>query len=446
MNLSELQKILNGEIFGQDVTIQNLTTDSKTANAGDLYVARKGANLDGHDFIAEAVSHGAIAAMVERKIAIDLPQIIVPNSTKALGILAAWKRRNFHNPVLAITGSCGKTTTKEVLANILRQTADVFVNIKSFNNAVGLPLTMWHLKPEQKFAVIEVGANHHGEISALMQLVKPVKVAAITNAEACHLEGFGDVPGVARAKAEIFEGLATDGIAILNRDSDYFSYWQSIIKGKQSLSFGLTPQADIYAENLTFKHEYCEFTLHTPTGSCPILLALPGKHNIMNALTAVAAAYAVGVDLENIKNGLEQARPVMMRQVVHVGFNDAKIIDDTYNANPKAVAAALEVLMRENGRKIFVFGGMRELGDESAKWHNYIGKLARDLGVEALFVCGQFADDTAKGFGSAANVFVSQDELVAALKPILDNNSVVLVKGSRGAEMEKVVAQLKMKE
>lgn len=443
MRISEISVILDATLYGQDVVIENLTTDSKNVKPGDLYIARKGASLDGHDFVAEAQAKGAAAAMVERRLALEFPQIVVSNSTEALGMLGAWKRRNFNHPVLAITGSCGKTTTKEMLAAILRECGAVFVNIKSFNNAVGLPLTLWHLKPEHDYAVVEIGANHHGEISALMQLIQPVHVAAITNAEACHLEGFGDIAGVAKAKAEIFTGLNADGVAVLNRDSDYFDYWLSAIGSRNHLSFGMHSNADVTAEKIDCSLTAAmQFVLQTPQGAIAITLPHLGKHNIMNALTAAAAALAIGAPLTAIQRGLAHSAPQNMRLVVRPGYNDARIIDDTYNANPKAVAAALEVLLQQSGEKIFVFGGMRELGSEAAKWHYYIGQLAKTMGVKELFVWGQFATDVAQGFGKAAKVFTTQDELTVAVRSILDNTKVVLVKGSRGAEMENVVRQL----
>lgn len=442
MKLSSIANILNAELLGSDVEVLGLTTDSNTVKKGDLYIARKGARLDGHDFIAEAKEKGAGAAMVERFIDVNIPQIKVFNSTQSLGKIARWKRENFNNPILAITGSCGKTTTKEILASILKNLGKVFVNIKSFNNAVGLPLTLWSLQVDDKYAVLELGANHPKEISSLVNLIKPIDVAVITNAEACHLEGFGSIFGVAKAKAEIFEGLSDSGFAILNRDNEYFDYWRKNIH-KNCLSFGLNSKADVVAENLIFDpNGFASFDLVLPLERHKVDLPLTGTHNVLNALAAAAAASAVGVNGEIIKLGLENSKPVMMRQEIYVGYNGATIIDDTYNANPKAVAAALEVLARYSLTKVFVFGGMRELGSEASKWHYYVGKLAKDLKVSSLYVCGEFADKVAEGFGKNSYIFSNQDDLVAALKTILDDNKVVLVKGSRGAQMEKVVARL----
>jgi UDP-N-acetylmuramoyl-tripeptide--D-alanyl-D-alanine ligase len=444
ISFKAISKILGVTYFGADAEVLGLSTDSKNIKSGDLFVARKGATRDGHDFLAEAQAKGAVAAIVERQITSNLPQIIVPSSEQALGKLATWKRHNFTNPLLAITGSCGKTTTKEMLASILRYCGDVFVNIKSFNNAVGLPLTLWNLQPEQKFAIIELGANHHHEISYLVNLIKPLNVAVITNAECCHLEGFGSLDGVARAKAEIFEGLAPNGVAILNRDSDYYSLWRDIIGSKEHLSFGLQTDAAVSANKLQFDSDgKANFVLHTPFGSAMVNLPHCGKHNVMNALAAAAAATAVKTPLTAIKKGLENSYPVNMRMVYHIGLNGARIIDDTYNANPKAVAAALEVLALQSGEKIFVFGGMGELGNEAAKWHAYVGKVAKDLAIGSLYVCGKFAAEVANAFGAHANVFSGQEELITALKQVLNSKSVVLVKGSRGTQMEQVVAQIK---
>ncbi|MCL5261375.1 MAG: UDP-N-acetylmuramoyl-tripeptide--D-alanyl-D-alanine ligase [Gammaproteobacteria bacterium] len=444
MKLSKLATILNAELKGVDVEFFGINTDSREIKPNDLYIARKGNALDGHDFLGQAKTHGASGAIVERFIHIDdLPQIKVQDATLALGKMAAWQRVQFKNPLFALTGSCGKTTTKELLAAILRTQGEVLVNVRSFNNAVGVPLTLWNINPSQKFAVLELGANHFSEISYLANLVQPIHVAAITNAAPCHLEGFGDVAGVARAKAEIFAGLAANGTAVLNSDDEYYSYWQKIVATHTKVIFGFKSKADISATNITFDAAMrALFQLKLPETTVEVALPLLGKHNVMNALTAAACAYAIGINPEAIKFGLENVIAVKMRLNLQTGLCGAKIIDDTYNANPKAVAAALEILVEQPGEKIFVFGGMRELGEDAEKWHRYIGQLAKELQIDALYVCGEFAKVVSDSFGSAGFAFKTQEELIPALQKNLDANKVVLVKGSRGAKMEKVVQAL----
>lgn len=475
MKLSTLVSILNkveavglsrnfhATLVGEDVNFIDITADSAEINAKGLFVARKGTKLDGHDFIVVAKEHGAVAAIVTRFIDTQLPQVLVTDADEALWRIGLWQRQQFNNCMLAVTGSCGKTTTKGMLAAILSHCGRIFASKKSFNNAVGLPLALWSLQPEADFAVLEVGANHHGEIAKLMTMLQPVQVAIITNAEACHLEGFGDVAGVARAKAEIFQGLAPDGVAILNADDQYCQYWQNVVGvdnfdtrplskcAPAIVTFGIQSNvAMVRAIDIELDMIGCaEFTLLLPKNpsfnkqpSIRIKLQLPGTHNIMNALAAAAAASAIGIGIDVIKLGLETMIPVGMRMVVHVGTSGARIIDDTYNANPKAVMAALEVLMQQSGEKVFIFGGMRELGSEAAYWHSYIGKFAKDIGVDNLYVCGKFSGLVADAFGEGALAFQDQTGLVAAIRSQLNAAHVVLIKGSRGAAMESVVAAL----
>jgi UDP-N-acetylmuramoyl-tripeptide--D-alanyl-D-alanine ligase len=444
MKLSFLAELLNADLLGQDVAFNGIATNSKEVNSDDLFIARCGTNLDGHEFVVEAQKLGAPAALVERKLAVDIPQVIVANTTEALGKLGAWKRRQFSGKLLAVTGSCGKTTTKTMLAAIMQNFGKTLVSVKSYNNNVGIPLTLWNLNADYDYAVLEVGANHHGEIASLTQLIQPLDVAVICNAEPCHLEGFGDVSGVARAKGELFQGLSSLGVGIINADNDHYNYWRKLLHGHRYLSFGVKNPADIVANNIIVDDSgQPQFMLQLPSGSCDIKLSVFGVHNIMNALAAAAAAYAVDIPITAIKAGLENTAPTAMRLVPQTGYAGARIIDDTYNANPQAVAAALEVLLLQNGKKVFIFGGMRELGDAAKYWHSYVGKLAKDLGVQELYVCGQYSDLVAQAFGSNAYAFQRQEELITAVQVILDENTVVLVKGSRGAMMEKVVKALK---
>jgi UDP-N-acetylmuramoyl-tripeptide--D-alanyl-D-alanine ligase len=285
-----------------------------------------------------------------------------------------------------------------------------------------------------------MGMNHFGEIEYLTKLTRP-NVAIITNAAASHLDGVGDVAGVARAKAEIFLGLARDGTAILNRDDQFFNYWREQIRQHKMLSFGFHPEADIkvtlHEAGLT-QH----LTLHTPKGDIDIYLPLLGKHNVQNTLAAAAAALAVGVDLNVIKKGLECIVPAPGRMQMHTLANGVKIIDDTYNANPFSLQAAVDTLATFSGKKVLVLGDMKELGNDTKSLHMNAGKKIRDAGIDHLFTYGELSTNTAQAFGEGAHHFTDQDKLVSAVKPLLQNTTTVLIKGSRSMHMEKVVTGL----
>lgn len=446
MKLSDIIKILKTQavLEGSDAKFANLNTDTRNLSAGDLYIALRGDNFNGHDFVQMAEKLGASGALVDHKIFANLPQIIVPDVRLALGAIGAWQRNQFDIPLIAITGTCGKTTTKEMIASILQQCGRTLASIKSFNNDIGVPLTLWQLQDDYQYAVLEVGANHFGEIRHLTNLIKP-DVAVLLNAMSGHLEGFGDVAGVARAKGEIFAGLKENGVAILNADDNYFAYWRDLAGKREVLSFALENKADVVAEGVRIDdkgHARCKINL--PDGQkIAIKLTLLGKHNVANALAAAAAAFAVGIPADAIQAGLENLSHVSMRLVSHVGFNGAEIIEDCYNAIPQAVIAALQILAQyPTKEKIFVFGCMRELGAKAVQWHRTIGNKAREFGINHLYVIGEFADEVALAFGKNAEVFVDKEQLISALKGKLDANKVVLLKGSRGARLEEVVQSL----
>jgi len=382
--------------------------------------------------------------LVSQKIDLDIPQIIVSDTLKALGQLGAWKRQTYLIPALAVTGSSGKTTTRTLLASIMQHYGRTLTSIKSFNNDIGVPLTLWSLNSSHEFMVLEIGANHPGEISYLMNLVRPLSCALITNVAPCHLEGFISMDGIAKAKAEIFEGLAIDGKVILNADDNYYDYWLSLIGNKHKITtFGLKNTADVSAKNIILNENFNpDFVLALPNEEIHIKLPLFGEHNVMNALAAAAAAYAFGVDVSSIKNGLEKASTINKRLIPAIGYKGAAIIDDTYNANPFSTEAALRYLSIQPGEKIFAFGGMGELGVEEEKWHSIVGEAAKKFKIDKLFVCGKLRNAVAKSFGENALVFESQDDLIKTLKSYLDKDKTVLVKGSRSTKMENVVSAL----
>lgn len=435
------------------LTVQNLPTagvfsgfsiDTRSLTPNNLFIAIPGNQADGHDYLALAQSKGAACALVNRKIASDLPQLLVPDTTLALGQLAAFWRNQFCLNVIAVTGSHGKTTLKTMLAAILVAACDgdekqVLANVGNFNNHWGLPLTLARLNHQHRYAVLEMGMNHFGEIDYLSQLAHP-DIAVITNAAATHIEGVGGtIAGVAKAKGEIFTGLHPQGIAILNRDDAFYEYWRSLLGQRQVLSFGFHPQAEITAKCATSS---TSAQIKTPQGSFTLNLPLLGKHNILNALAATATMVAINIPLTAIKQGLESVKPVPGRLQVHTLENGVNIIDDTYNASPFSVLAALEALASFKGKKILVLGDMKELGGEAKNIHYATGEQIRKAQVDHLFTYGELSQQCAEAFGSGALHFTEQTSLIKALQTFLSPATTILVKGSRSMHMEKVVAGL----
>lgn len=445
MTLAQAANVLGLKSFTDNTPFSGVSIDTRTLESGNLFVAIPGDRVDGHDFVEEARTKGAAGALVTRRVDSPLPQILVENIVTALGVLSANWRQQFNIPVVAVTGSNGKTTLKNMIAAIMTaachgNAAEVLATKGTLNNHLGLPLTLMRLDKNHRYAAIEMGMNHFGEILYLTKLTQPT-VAVITNAAAAHLEGVGDVAGVARAKAEIFTGLQKDGTAILNRDDVFYTYWREQIGDRASLSFGFSPEADVTA----LLHDATQtqhITLSTPKGSIDIHLPLLGKHNVLNTLAAAAATLAVGIDLAAIKTGLEAIQPAPGRLQLHTLANGVKIIDDTYNANPFSLKAAVETLATFAGKKILVLGDMRELGSDAASLHHAAGENIRKAGIDYLFTYGELSSHTSQAFGEGAYHFNEQEKLVNALKPFLYNTTTILVKGSRSMRMEKVIAGL----
>jgi len=441
--LSDLVKPLGGELHGKDATFEFVSIDTRTIKPGELYVAIKGPQFDGHAFLEAAKEKGAVAAIVSEDVKSSLPTIKVKDTAYALGILGALRREQLiHIPLLAITGSCGKTTTKTMMASILEGCGKTLSSIGTMNNAFGLPLTLLRLTAEHEYAVVEMGANHFEEIAYLTNIARPT-VAGITLAGPVHLEGFGNVYGVAQAKGEIFRGLLPEGVALINGDDEQANYWKTLVLSHRKIIFGKTEKADIRAVDITADAiGQPSFTLQTPKGSVHIKLPLLGEHNVTNALAAAAGTFAIGISLEKIKHGLENVPGVNKRLNTYVGLGGATIIDDTYNANPLGVKAALEVLAKREGEKILVLGSMGELGDLAPKYHHEMGEQALAYGVKKLFTYGDLTHFTVKAFGHGAQLFSSHEELIQSLKPHLGPQVNVLVKGSRSTHMETVVSAL----
>lgn len=436
LTLAQIAQMVDGKLHGSDVAIERVERDSRNGQGGDLFLALQGERFDAHDFVPQ-VAGKASAALVAHWVDADIPQVEVDDVRLALGRLAAAWRKQFNKPLIGLTGSNGKTTLKEMLTAILSLQGRTLATAGNLNNDLGMPLTLLRLRAEDAFAVIEMGANHFGEIDYLTRIACP-DVAVLNNAGAAHLEGFGDITGVAQAKGEIFNGLSEQGVAILNADDAYADYWSGLNVGRKVLTFGMLKPADIQGRVDTDNQFYLQVQ-----GEClPVNLALLGQHNRMNALAATAAALALGVDLATIRAGLEALQPVKGRLNPKQGAHGGLVIDDTYNANPTSTAAAVEVLADLHGRKFLILGDMGELGTSGEQWHVAIGQQAARLGIDALYTLGALSAGAAQAFGAEGRSFMELDMLLNALKQDLQQGTNVLVKGSRSSRMERVVDAL----
>ena len=450
MRLSIAAQALQGRLEGDDVAFSSVSTDTRSLQPGDLFVALQGPHFDAHDFVARAAAQGAVAAVVQHPVAVPLPQLVVEDTRLALGHLASLWRDQFTIPVVAVTGSNGKTTVKEMVAAILRVRGAGLVTRGNLNNDIGVPLTLLRLQDHHPYAVVEMGANHPGEIDYLSRLTRP-SVAIITNVAPAHLEGFGDITGVARAKGEIFNGLGDDGVAILNNDDPRIGLWEIMVAQRPRFTFAIRNEADFRATDLQVNAQCgCCFLMHTPDGPVAMSLRLSGRHNVMNALAASAAAHALGVARDDIKTALEAMTPVSGRLELKEGVGNVRVIDDTYNANPGSVRAALEVLAAagSEGGTVLVLGDMGELGNAAQALHVQVGRQARVVGIDRVYAVGEQACITAGAFGKGATHYNTQDELITALcRDISDgafaqSRLTILVKGSRSMHMEHVVEAL----
>lgn len=439
--LAALAPVLDARQCGPDTPIRGASTDTRTLAPGALFVALRGARFDGHAFLAEAQARGAAAALVEEPVpASTLPQLVVGDSREALGRLAAFWRARFEVPLIAVTGSNGKTTVKEMLAGILRMRGPVLATRGNLNNDIGVPLTLLELAPGHRAAVIEMGANHPGEIALLAGLARPT-VGVITQCAPAHLEGFGTVAGVARAKGELLAHLDPQGTAVINLDDPYAPLWRELAAGRRCIGFALDRDAEVTAR-WQCGADGTELHMRTPAGSIETRLALPGRHNVANALAAAAAAGAAGAAPSEIAAGLAAVRPVRGRLELKAGLRHARLIDDTYNANPASLEAGLAVLAAYPGRRWLVLGDMGELGPDAPAYHERVGRSARRCGIERLYAAGVLSKFAAAAFGDGGRHFADRDALVTALREDLGPDTTVLVKGSRAMQMERVVAAL----
>ena len=443
MSLKDIAEILSAEYIGENITVKGLSTDTRTINGGELFLALKGPNFDGHNFIKAALEKGAVACLVQDKV--DAENVVTTRDThQALGLLAKAWRKKFNKPVFAITGSNGKTTVKEMIASIASQTQSVMATHGNLNNDIGVPLTLFRLNGSYDAAVIEMGANHSGEIGYLTNIALP-DIAVVTNIGSAHLEGFGSIDNTAKAKGEVFQGLSESGTAIINADDKFFEYFKDITSQYNTLSFGLKNKADISClfESGT---EGSHLKVTTPKGNCDIQLKLLGSHNVMNALAAIAASVAADISLEQIVKGLESLEPVSGRLEIKRGLNNSCVIDDTYNANPTSLHAALNVLQCFSGRHFLALGDMGELGDSADGLHVDAGIYAKESGIDSLYSIGKLAAKAAKEFGGNGFCYDKHEDMIDALRGELSQDVTLLVKGSRGMHMENIVNALTMAE
>jgi UDP-N-acetylmuramoyl-tripeptide--D-alanyl-D-alanine ligase len=444
LSFSELLLPLDARRVGEDVHFNGVSIDSRAIESGQLFVALTGPRFDGHDYLDQVAAKGAVGALVEREVpGSALPQLIVGDTRKALAQLGAMNRNAFvDKPVAAITGSSGKTTVKEMLASILRTRGSVLATKGNLNNELGVPLTLLDLAPEFDAAVIELGASRVGEIAFTVSLTKP-HVAVLNNAGTAHVGEFGGPEKIVEAKGEIIDGLDARGTAVLNLDDKAFGIWVARAGARKVLSFARTnPDADFHGSDLGIDARGCPtFTLNSPNGSAQVQLNLLGAHNVNNALAAAAAAHALNVSLPGIVAGLNNVQPVKGRTVAQLATNGIRVIDDTYNANPTSVAAATDILTSFPGRKVLVLGDIGELGDWAEQGHRDVGAYAAGK-VDALYAVGPLMAHAVKAFGQDARHFANQVDLIEALGAEQDKNTTILIKGSRSAAMENVVAAL----
>jgi UDP-N-acetylmuramoyl-tripeptide--D-alanyl-D-alanine ligase len=443
LDLETAARALGATRVGPNTTFDGVTTDSRLIQLGDLFVALRGERFDGHAFVAAAFSSGAAAGLVEHSAAPktgDGPLILVPDTRSALGRLAAFWRARFTLTVVAVTGSNGKTTVKEMLAAMLRASVGqnaVLATAGNLNNDIGVPLMLLRIRDQHRCAVIEMGMNHMGEIGYLTELARP-NVALVTNAGVAHIGEVGSREAIARAKGEIYAGLSETGIALINADDEFAPLWRDLNRGRTVIEFGIEQPAAVSAQ-FELSAPGSLVSISTPGSAYAVRLQVPGVHNVRNALAAAAAAYALGVTPAEAAAGLKTYTGTKGRLQPKAARGDAALIDDTYNANPDSVKAAIAVLAAAAGKRVLVLGDMGELGAAGPALHTETGAAAKRAGIDHLFTLGELSEAAARAFGSGAKHFRELDDLCAALEPLLGRDTTVLVKGSRFMRMERVV-------
>lgn len=438
--LSLAADAMSGVLHGNNGPFDGISTDTRTISDGQLFFALQGPNFDGRDYVGQAKAKGAAGAVVSSMVDHDIAQINVADAQQALGRFGAAWRNGMDVCVVGVTGSNGKTTLKELIAACLCANGPTLATAGNLNNDIGMPLMLARIKDNHKFAVLEMGANHAGEIAYLASLANS-DIVVISNAGAAHLEGFGSIAGVAKAKGEILQNEKRPKFAVLNADDTYFDYWTSLCDDIEVLSFGLETSADFCADNIVTQAHGSDFRLHTPDGSVQLSMPLAGIHNVQNACAAAAVAKSLGLSNGQIKRALEGIAPVAGRLQPLAGINGCTLFDDSYNANPRSVSAAAEFLASLPGEGWLILGDMKELGDSAKQLHCEVGALARVSGVDRLFAFGELAKHCCDGFGDGAKWYETLQALLEDVKSVTADVN-VLVKGSRSMRMERVVVAL----
>ena len=447
MPLAVVARLAGGRVVHGDAAtmVAGVSTDTRKLPDADgralLFVALKGEHFDGHAHVAEAARRGAVAALVADEVDADLPQVRVADTTLALAALARGLQRERATTVFAVTGSNGKTSVKTLLRSILEQAGGAYANPGNFNNEIGLPLALIDAPDAARYAVYEMGAGKPGDIKYLTEIVRP-DVALVNNVAPAHLERLGSLWGVADTKAAIYDALPVDGVAVVNADDAFAPYFAERAHGRRILRFGLEASADVQARDIVQGRGGSHFRMTTPAGDAGVALALPGRHNIANALAAATMALGAGIDIDQVKAGLEAAHPVAGRGIARRLGSGAELIDDTYNANPGSTHAAIETLAAGGGEGWLVLGDMRELGADEVELHAEVGRRAKAAGLTRLYALGGLAARAAQVFGAGGMVYADHAELAQALRADLHEGVRVLVKGSRGSAMDRVVAAL----
>ena len=442
LTLSSAADSMQGVLHGSDRAFAGISTDTRTVNSDELFFALSGPNFDGGDFVTQAAAQGAAGAVVASQVDDDIAQIVVDDTRLALGRLGSAWRQQHTATVVGVTGSNGKTTLKEMISACLAKAAPTIATAGNLNNEIGMPLMLLRIDSTHRYAVLEMGANHGGEIAYLTSLALP-DVVVISNAGASHLEGFGSLTGVAHGKGEILQGDPRPQFAVLNADDEYYSYWLSLVDDVEVLSFGLSDSADVYATHVHFGKENTSFQLHLADTVSEIQLPLVGLHNVRNACAAAAVAVALDITAAQIKAALEMLEPVSGRLQALVGLHGATVYDDSYNANPVSVMAAGAFMAGLDGENWMVLGDMGELGDEAVDLHGQVGQALQNNAIDRVFAVGELSKATIAAFGEHGEWFDDIHALITRVADDMTSDVNVLVKGSRAACMERVVAAIR---
>ena len=441
-SLAFIAQATGGRLVGADRVVDGVATDTRALPGGDaMFIALKGEQFDGHAHVQAAIDGGCVAALVARELAIDAPQVVVADTERALAAFAAAVQRERSTTVLAITGSNGKTSVKTLLLSILQQVGSAYASPGNRNNEIGLPLAVLDAPDDARFAVYEMGAGKPGDIAYLTEIARPI-VSLVNNIAPAHLERMGSLLGIAGTKGAIYDALPADGVAVVTADDDFAAYFIERVADRRVLRFGLDTAADVQARDIRLDADGARFVLAAPGGDIAIALPMPGRHNVRNALAVAAIALAVGASLDQVRAGLEAVQPVAGRLVAHALRSGAVLVDDSYNANPGSLAAAIDTLANSGNEAWLVLGDMRELGADEIALHARAGQQAKAAGIARLFALGELSAHAVAAFGDGAQAFDSHDVLADALAAGLRPGVRVLVKGSRGSAMDRIVKAL----